>query len=111
MSDFHSINMKASFFSGTLLGLTCLGIATSMTFAQAPARKNFGKGAPFRMEELPDGKLKSKLETLNPEDRAKAMKWLHTINFQDFDAAEHLRQVLESGEWQRPEFNTKHAVT
>ena len=26
-------------------------------------------------------------------------------------AAEQLRQVLESGEWQRPEFNRKHAVT
>lgn len=28
-----------------------------------------------------------------------------------WDAAEHLRQVLESGEWQRPEFNRRHAVT
>ena len=24
---------------------------------------------------------------------------------------EHLLQVLESGEWQKPEFNQKHAVT
>jgi len=24
---------------------------------------------------------------------------------------EHLRQVLESGEWQKPEFNQTHAVT
>jgi kynureninase len=28
-----------------------------------------------------------------------------------WDAAEHVRQVLASGEWQRPEFNTRHAVT
>jgi kynureninase len=28
-----------------------------------------------------------------------------------WDAAEHLRQVLASGEWQRPEFNQKQAVT
>ncbi len=28
-----------------------------------------------------------------------------------WQAAEHLAQVLESGEWQRPEFNRKHAVT
>ena len=28
-----------------------------------------------------------------------------------WDAAEHLRQVLASEEWQRPEFNQKHAVT
>jgi kynureninase len=28
-----------------------------------------------------------------------------------WDAAEHLRQVLASGEWQRPEFNRRQAVT
>lgn len=28
-----------------------------------------------------------------------------------WDAAEHLRQVLETGEWQRDEFNRRHAVT
>ena len=28
-----------------------------------------------------------------------------------FDAAEHLCQVLDSGEWQRPEFNQRQAVT
>ena len=28
-----------------------------------------------------------------------------------FDAAEHLRQVLNGGEWQRPEFNQRQAVT
>ena len=28
-----------------------------------------------------------------------------------WNAVEHLKQVLESGEWQRPEFNLKHAVT
>ncbi|MBK6358986.1 MAG: kynureninase [Comamonadaceae bacterium] len=34
------------------------------------------------------------------------------IGFEDvWNAVEHLRQVLDSGEWQRPEFNQKHAVT
>jgi kynureninase len=34
------------------------------------------------------------------------------IGFEDvWHAVEHLRQVLESGEWQQPEFNTKNAVT
>ncbi len=28
-----------------------------------------------------------------------------------WDAAEHLRQVLQTGEWRRPEFNQKQAVT
>jgi kynureninase len=34
------------------------------------------------------------------------------IGFTDvWNAVDHLKQVLESGEWQRPEFNRKHAVT
>jgi kynureninase len=34
------------------------------------------------------------------------------IGFEDvWIAVEHLRQVLESGEWRKPEFNQKHAVT
>jgi len=34
------------------------------------------------------------------------------IGFEDvWHAAEHLRQVLASGEWQRPEFNRRNAVT
>ncbi len=34
------------------------------------------------------------------------------IGFEDvWSAVEHLKQVLDSGEWQRPEFNQKNAVT
>jgi len=34
------------------------------------------------------------------------------IGFEDvWNAVEHLKQVLDSGEWQHPEFNQKHAVT
>jgi len=34
------------------------------------------------------------------------------LGFEDvWNAVEQLRQVLESGEWQRPEFNRQHAVT
>ena len=34
------------------------------------------------------------------------------IGFEDvWNAVEHLRQVLETEEWKRPEFNQKHAVT
>ena len=34
------------------------------------------------------------------------------ISFEEvWHAVEHLRQVLESAEWKRPEFNQKHAVT
>lgn len=34
------------------------------------------------------------------------------LRFEDvWDAVEHLRQVLETAEWRRPEFNRQHAVT
>ncbi len=34
------------------------------------------------------------------------------LRFEDvWHAAEHLREVLDSGEWQRPEFHQQHAVT
>ena len=34
------------------------------------------------------------------------------IGFEDvWNAVEHLKQVLDSGEWQRSEFNRKHVVT
>jgi len=36
---------------------------------------------------------------------------LYTRFIDAWDAAEHLHQVLASGEWQRPEFNQRHAVT
>ena len=33
-------------------------------------------------------------------------------SFEDaWHAAGHLQQVLDGGEWQRPEFNRRHAVT
>lgn len=36
---------------------------------------------------------------------------LYTRFIDVWDAAEHLREVMDSGEWQRPEFNRRHAVT
>jgi kynureninase len=34
------------------------------------------------------------------------------VGFADvWHAVEHLRQVLETGEWQQPRFNQQHAVT
>ena len=36
---------------------------------------------------------------------------LYTRYVDVWDAVEHLRAVLDGAEWQRPEFNTRHAVT
>ncbi|MES2981163.1 MAG: Calx-beta domain-containing protein [Verrucomicrobiota bacterium] len=89
--------MKNPKFSLSIAVLIFLGLASSMAFAQQPVRKHFGKGNPFTVEELPEGKLKAKLKKLDPQARGKAMKWLHRLSFQDFDAAEHLRVDNEGG--------------
>jgi autotransporter-associated beta strand protein len=83
--------MKKPLSPTTVAIVACLGLATSMAFAQTPARKAFGKGNPFTVEELPAGKLQSQLPKLSPQARDKAIKWLHTFDFSAFDAAEHLR--------------------
>jgi autotransporter-associated beta strand protein len=83
--------MKKPFASTTTVLLACLGIATSMALAAESSRKKFGKENPFRIEELPAGNLKNKLQSLNPQARDKATSWLHTFDFSEFDAAEHLR--------------------
>ncbi len=83
--------MKKTSFSTTVAVFACLGIATSVTFAGVSSRKAFGKENPFRSEELPAGKLKTHLQSLDPQAKEKAMKWLHTFDFSEFDAAEHLR--------------------
>jgi beta-lactam-binding protein with PASTA domain len=71
--------------------------AVSPAFAQQNDRKAFGKGNPFTVEQLPEGKLRTKLETLNPKAKGKAMKWLHELQFSDTDAAHHLRADSDGG--------------
>ena len=83
--------MKKTSFPTTVATLACLGIATSMVFAEASPRRMFGKEHPFRVEELPEGKLKTHLQSLDPQAKEKAMTWLHTLDFGAGDAAEHLR--------------------
>jgi hypothetical protein len=83
--------MKIPTFPKFFVLIACLGIATSSAQAAGIARAGFGKRQPFRAEELPDGKLKSKLQALDPLAKEKAMKWLHTFDFNESDAAKHLR--------------------
>ncbi len=89
--------MKKPKFSISIVVFICLGLASSLAYAQKPARKNFGKGNPFTVKELPAGKLKSKLERLSPTARGKAMKWLHTFTFPEMDAVESLQVDKEGG--------------
>jgi uncharacterized cupredoxin-like copper-binding protein len=69
----------------------------STVFAQEDTRKVFGKNHAFTIEELPAGELKSGLQSLSPAARDKAMKWLHSLSFQSFDAADHLRVDPDGG--------------
>ncbi|MCP5533120.1 MAG: hypothetical protein H7A48_08100 [Akkermansiaceae bacterium] len=73
--------------------LACLGIAAAD--AAGPARQAFGKRHPFRSDELPQGKLKAGLDRLDPQEKERAMNWLHSFDFGAPDAAEHLR--VDSG--------------
>jgi len=57
----------------------------------------YGKGNPFTIDELPAGKLKEQLQQLSPQARGKAMQWLHTLQFAEFDAADHLRVDKDGG--------------
>ena len=83
--------MKSTSFPAKIAIFASLCLLTPLAFAQESPRKAFGKGNPFNAEELPVGKLKSNLQSLNPQAKEKAMKWLHTFDFSEFDAAEHLR--------------------
>jgi len=51
----------------------------------------------------------------HPKDSADILRFGFTplyLRFADaWDAAEHLRQVIDGEEWRRPEFNQRHAVT
>jgi len=55
------------------------------------ALRRFGKGAPFVIGDLPDGKLKENLLALTPNHKVKALKWLHSFTFSGIDAIDSLR--------------------
>jgi hypothetical protein len=77
--------------------LACLFFSAPFSFADKPIQKRFGVDHPFEIEELPEGKLRTKLQSINPEARQKAMAWLHTMQFKEFDAKEHLRVDKDGG--------------
>ncbi|HEX5789869.1 MAG TPA: hypothetical protein VFY13_01895, partial [Luteolibacter sp.] len=66
--------------------LLCLCLAAPLAMAGKPARTHFGQGHPFTLQELPAGKLKSKLQTLDAETKARALGKLHALQFDAFDA-------------------------
>ena len=89
--------MKKHPFSNLPAFFLCLSFTASLAFSQGVEERIYGKEHPFTIQELPAGKLKTKLETLNPKAKEKAMQWLHSISFKEFDAAEHLRVDNDGG--------------
>ena len=89
--------MKKSILSSAIAMMACFSFSMLVANAQPAADRLYGKGHPFQPEELPPGKLKAKLQTLHPQAKEKAIKWLHEITFGKFDAAEHLRVDDDGG--------------
>jgi len=89
--------MKSPLFSIISVISLYLGLTASVAFAGESSQKVYGKGNPFTISELPAGELKSKLQKLDAPTKDKAMKWLHQLTFQEFDAAEYLRVDNQGG--------------
>lgn len=78
--------MNTTNFKKTILATTVtLLLLPVHSIAQAKNVKQYGKGAPFSIKELPPGHVKSKLKSLSRSKQKKAMKWLHSIAFTDHD--------------------------
>jgi PKD repeat protein len=45
----------------------------------------YGQNAPFTVDELPPGLLRSSLESLPPQAKSRAMNWLHSFDFPEND--------------------------
>jgi hypothetical protein len=75
--------LRQSAFLGLIL-LACGGTGRSAT-ADAPAPRMFGRGAPFTVRDLPSSPLRSRLESLTPVARDKALQWLNGIEFPSAD--------------------------
>ncbi len=83
--------MKAIQFKKTVLATAITILLLPAYSTAAPNKvKQFGKGSPFLMNELPNGKVKSKLKSLPHGKQQKAMKWLHSFAFSEHDL-EHMQ--------------------
>ena len=80
----------------TFLSMTVAAIALSVavlpgTVVSAPAKnKVFGEGMPYGLEDLPPGRVKSRLEALPAPARQQALRWLQSFSFPEQDL-EYLR--------------------
>jgi len=82
--------MKSSLFKkSVLVAAMAIILVPVATTANSSKVRQYGKGAPFLIDELPQGKVKSKLKSLPHDRQQKAMKWLHSFVFTSHDL-EHI---------------------
>jgi hypothetical protein len=65
------------------LGALAVGVAAAAgpAFSQTHEWRRYGASAPFEIEDLPLGKLRSALDRLPTQSRARAKRWLHEFTF------------------------------
>lgn len=77
--------------------IACLGLTATLAFSEEPVVRMYGRANPFTVDQLPEGTLKTQLQQLTPQAKERAMQWLHGINFNEADAASHLRVDPQGG--------------
>ncbi|OVE77719.1 hypothetical protein BVX99_01865, partial [bacterium F16] len=73
------------------------------------SRRSFVKGHDYTVQDLPEGELKKKMLTLDPESRDRGMTWLKRFTFPARDAQESLRVDNSGGIYYVCGFNCGHA--
>jgi len=103
--------MKTIQLKKTVLA-TAITILLLPTYSAATPNKvkQFGKGSPFQMNELPNGKVKSKLKSLSHGKQQKAMKWLHSFEFSAHDL-DHMQIDNEGAVLYGDTFDTPELAT
>ncbi|NOR70940.1 MAG: PKD domain-containing protein [Methylomarinum sp.] len=89
--------MNTTQFKKTMLATAiAVSLLPVYTIASPNKVKQFGKNAPFLIDELPTGKVKSKLKSLAYNKQQKALKWLHSFAFTEHDL-KHIQIDNEGG--------------
>jgi hypothetical protein len=61
--------------------LVALLLSPPLAAAQPEAPRMYGQSAPFTVDQLPRGQLRSILEALPLQTQARALQWLHGFDF------------------------------
>lgn len=85
---------RTSWVKVFLLSAATLLVSTESSFARN--EHSFGAGAPFEINDLPPGILRTQLEGLPPATQQRAMGWLHRFSFTEQDVPE-LRVDMTGG--------------